>query len=102
MHIAEANTRTTLRTSLSPPAAYKRAVEMSCICFGCIVAVAYKVAVAVVVAAATASACWLYEVVVQRYIKKESKVRFSLFLFKNSPFFFLPFAENDLLLQYKP
>lgn len=55
MHIAEANTRTTLRTSLSPPAAYKRAVEMSSICFGCIVAVAYKVAVAVVVAAATAS-----------------------------------------------
>jgi hypothetical protein len=62
MYFSKANTRTTLRTPFSPPTADKRAVEVSFIYVGCLVAVTYQVAVAVVAASATTTFFGFYKV----------------------------------------
>lgn len=62
MHFSKADTRTTLRTAISPPTADERTVEMTCIYVGCIVAVTYQIAVTVIIAAATASSFRCYKV----------------------------------------
>jgi hypothetical protein len=62
VYFSKADTRTALITSLSPPAADKRAVEVSPIYVGSIVAAANQVTVSVVIVATSTSTAWFYEV----------------------------------------